>query len=272
LFRRERLFLTDEQIRQTLPEVLVMQEMMERTHSRSESDSKILSAGALTDYTFKTSSIKKYKDTSENELLGIAINNSVKILKHKNSQKTLEKWSKGDIDAISLLLMHENHPTLLFNISMASYSDAMPYDIEELATMIQNKADANSICPERVIVAGTFLEESYASSIYIKKFLNDLQLLDTTQSCNNINSCQTSSSINDIYDATLERNGKTQKNDKILISKHALIYSSYRVFDKGVSANKKYSSKFGLAKLWPSQRFGWSASFRLPVCQNNVGL
>ena len=65
VFRRHRLDLIDKQLRFTRPDLVVFQELMERSGSYADSDRNILAEGALRNYEWDLNDLVDYEDTQE---------------------------------------------------------------------------------------------------------------------------------------------------------------------------------------------------------------
>ena len=72
IFRRDRLELVDQGLRNSKPDLLLLQEALARVGSAAESDLAILSAGAIADYDWRQLKVEEYPDTQEVESMAVA--------------------------------------------------------------------------------------------------------------------------------------------------------------------------------------------------------
>ena len=118
-------------------------------------------------------------------------------------------------------------------------------------------------CPQRAIVAGYLPFEQ--ESRRFKEFLKGLGIKDSGLGfCQNAEGCNTASPQNGIFLATRGDESASQV-DRILVHSKAIVYGAGANFNR-TSETSEYKDAFGLARIWPSQRFGWVARVRFPKC------
>ncbi len=266
ILRRFRLGLIDAELRQSKPDIFIVQEMMEREQSPSEYDQSILNAGALFGYDWMTVPTNQYSDTGETELLGVAVGSPLKLGQFReDAGKQRTYWSIGNDGHVMLTAIEaEGQLISLFNVQMPqkSYENLLWYTF--LRDVIVEHLRKNRACPKRVIVAGYLPGDPNAPRI--SDFLSSLALKDVSRGTCNIDSeCFTATHDNQIFAAVADPSEPIAHVDRILVHEDVYIYASGIDF-RSTDSNIPYAKQFGLAKLWPSKRFGWGATFRLPRC------
>lgn len=266
ILRRFRLGLVDAELRQSKPDILVVQEMMEREQSPSEYDQNILNAGALFGYDWATVPTNQYSDTGETELLGVAVGSPLKIAQFREEVgKQRTYWSIGNDGHVMLTAIDsEGQLISLFNVQMPqkSYENLLWYTF--LKDLILEHLRKNRACPKRVVIAGYLPGDPNAPRI--ADFLNALVLKDSSRGACDVDAkCFTANRDNQIFAAVADPTEPAAHVDRILVHEEAYVYATGITFTSN-DANIPYAKTFNLERLWPSKRFGWGATFRLPRC------
>lgn len=261
-FRRDRLDLVDEGLREARPDIVLMQNAMRRSGSVSESDELILSSGALKNYLWQDAVIEKMSESGEDRLLAVAI---AKPLMFGVQPETVKNYSQFGIDGHLAFysIKAEGGNITVFNVLMPSKVDqaGLWYSLlEEKITVAVKNSDS---CLERVIIAG-FLPFDQESRRF-KDFLLGLGLKDSGVGfCQNADRCYTASPQNGIFLAT-KGNESPAQVDRIMTNHWALVFASASNFTSSVET-PEYLENYGISRVWPSIRYGWTAQIRLPVC------
>ena len=261
-FRRDRLELIDATLRDLRPDIIMMQNAMRRAGSVSESDEMILRSGAMNRYDWRDVKIENLSESGEERLLAVAVS---KPLKHLNIPEGIKNYSQFGVDGHMVFYPVEadGGAILVFDVQMPSRIDqsGLWYSLlEEKITATVKEMDS---CIERVIVAGYLPFEQ--ESRRFKDFLSGLGLKDTgTGLCQSAERCQTASPENGIFLVTRGDESPSQL-DRIMTHKFSIVLSAGANFTR-VMETTEYKDAYGLSRVWASQRYGWVARVRLPVC------
>ena len=262
IFRRDRLELIDQELKNVKPDILVMQEVLARDGSDAESDAKILKAGSLADYDWRTAKVEAFEDTQETQSMAIAWGGGLKYVGTASGER--DSWAMGSGGYLmAATLDYDEQPVLVFNVQMPPHNgdDQLWYSFVQ--ERIRERIQTTNLCMKRVIVNG-YLPGDEGARRY-GEFLRTMQLRDSAQGfCQIAGQCYTATPTNDIFVATVGDENPT-RTDKVFVHQSALVYSSRRDFEESDPSNR-YARDFGLSRLWPTQRFGWLASVRLAHC------
>ncbi len=262
IFRRKRLAMVDAELRRSKPDLLVMQEVMSRRGSSSEDDIALLAAGALAGYESERVEVREFDDTFETESLAVMMARPLAIMPMAEDVKRY--WTVGnDGHMAAFLIATDDQPMVVIDVKM-------PADLSKSFvwyTFIQERAkeflESVKLCPERMILAGYIPGDQ--SSARFQEFLMTLQSKSTTTGfCQVASDCFTSAPSNDLFTATIPADVPAH-NDRIFVHQAAYVFSAARTMVVD-DPNVPYARKFGLKRLWPTQRFGWSATVLLPRC------
>lgn len=264
IFRRDRLELIDQELRNIKPDLLVIQDVLAKDGSGAESDYKILKAGALSDYDWRMSKVETYEDTREYQSMAVAIGPASLFEPPADGER--EFWAMGSGGYLmTTTVRYEEQEFLIFNVQMPPHNDNDYLWYSFVQDRIRERVLKAKTCLKRVIVAG-FLPGDEGARRYTD-FMGKLQLKDAASGfCQIANRCFTATPTNDVYLATVGDESPT-RTDKIYFHQTALVYASARNFEES-DANNRYVRDFGLTRLWPTQRFGWSANARLARCSS----
>ena len=268
LFRRSRLELIDANLRKIRPDLIFFQELMKETDSPTRSDVVILSAGALSDYSWREVAIRDFADTEETEFLSIAVGTAIDAglaAATPRQEKLCKLGSGGGIYASSV--ESEGSGIYLFDVNVSKETENSSELFSVLQDCIISYLKEVHGCPKRVIIAG-FLPVQEKGKEF-NHFLSYLQLKDAAvEFCSTPSQCHTATSLNEIFLAT---SGDITPNryDRILVHDSAYVYSSTRNFDVGSDRDPEGAKRFGLTKFWPTERFGWLASIRFSKCDSD---
>jgi len=266
IFRRDRLELIDQELKNTKPDVLLLQEMVEKIGSSSESDWRILAAGSLSDYEWRQQQVDEYADTQETEALAVAALLPAKF--SGDSPLRPETWVMGkDGYLMATSIDYEDQPVTVFDVQMpAAGSDNSYLWYSFVQERILDKLKKQKRCAKRLVVGGYLPGDENARRF--AEFVGSLQLKDVSSGfCQIASRCYTATPTNDMFMATVGDESPT-RTDRIFVHQSAFIYTSARNFEESDASNH-YARDFGLTRLWPTQRFGWVAQVRLARCRND---
>lgn len=263
IFRRDRLEMVDQELRNSKPDILALQEVMARRGSSAESDARILRAGALSDYDWREATVEQFEDTQETQSMVLALGVPFKFIAAPGGER--EAWVMGAGGYLqAATIEYEDQPVTFFNVQMpqTTSDDFLWYSF--LQERIVERLARLKLCGKRVIVTGHLPGDEGAKRF--ADFLGTLQLKDAAAGFCQIDSrCYTATPTNDIFMATVGDESPTRV-DRVFLHRTALVYSSARNFEDN-DPNNRYAREFGLSRLWPSQRFGWTTSVRLARCR-----
>lgn len=269
VFRRDRLELIDQGLRAGKPDLLLIQEMMERQGSRSESDTRILEAGVLADYEWKKFKTAEYEDTKENQYVAMSIALPLRFteLELKNKKEDWPEYFPLGRDGYVMFatIDYEDQPLTVANVNLPQLTDETNWFqlIEDRALARMKKYHS---CPKRLVVGG-YIPGDITARNY-KNFVDNLQLIDTASGfCQVESKCFTATPINELFMATVGDESPARV-DRIFAHRTAFVAVSARNFEQ-TEAKTGYAKDFGLSRLWATQRFGWYTSLRLPRCNRD---
>lgn len=264
VFRRERLDLIDKGLRNVKPDIVIFQEMMVRQNSLTESDQTILSAGSLLGYQWAFHDIQEYYDTEELEKAAVAIGLPLKLTTDEQLNTYFRNFENGYI--APFIANHEGQNIAIINFQEPSTHNASWFDLLESHT--KHFLSEKGICSKRLIMAGNIHSE--ASEESLRTLLQELNLKDLAEGlCEQESTCYTATSINELYYLTNGDKLPTRK-DRIFVHKDTIVYFSERNFDDTSLFPYRLRSNYSMTQIWPSYRFGWVATIRLPRCQSNL--
>jgi hypothetical protein len=268
ILRRHRLALIDQDLRNIKPDILMLQQSMERIGNRSESDKAILSAGALQDYEWQEQEVQQYMDTQEKESMVLAISSSGRFVNHPTGKPIGQMWLLGHTGFLQhSVLSYEDQSVDIFNVHLDVPSGTESVWLGFIESKIKEQESRSDYCPKRLIVGG-YLPVSDLSQSFLK-FLQDTNLKDvSTGFCLEENRCYTSTPTNEIFLATVGDESPSRV-DRIFVNQNAFVYQSRKNFATSNPLDE-YVKGFGIQSLWASQRFGWVAQLRLPRCINGL--
>lgn len=262
LFRRERLELIDEQLRISRPDIIVLQELLTRRGSPSESDINILSYGALEGYEWDVEQVGYFKDTQEAQYQAVAVGLPLKLISSEKFSK--KSWPIGMDGSMSYTLLEvDRRPILLVNVSMPQNAQKVDHWYQFIRTETRDLLKRFGLCSQRLLMAG-YLPGGLAWNGYID-LVNEFELKDTaTGFCEATADCLTSSNQNDLFMGT-SQGAAPSHSERIMVHKDAIVSSSNVVMNK-MKEKTVYGGPYNLQRLWASRVFGWLAEVRLPQC------
>lgn len=264
IFRRDRLELIDEGLRNLKPDILLFQELTEKVGNTAESDQNILGAGALMDYAWEKHEVSRYPDTQEIESLATAIGLPNKFVPRDSVERDVWVLGTGGYLMASTINV-EDEPVIVFNVKMPVQSDTGYIWYSFIKERIWEKLSSRKHCFKRVVVGGLLPGDEGAQRY--AEFVRSLQLRDVSAGFCQISSrCYTATPTNDIYMASVGDESPS-RIDKIFLHQSALIYTSSRNFAEN-DPNNRYAREFGLSRLFSSQRFGWVTQARFARCSD----
>ena len=261
-FRRDRLELIDATLRDIRPDIVVLQNVMRRSGSVSESDELILSSGSLNRYDWRAAVVDNIAESGEDRMLAVAVS---KPLKHRDLPEGLKNYSQFGVDGhlVFYSIEAEGGPIIVFDVEMPSKIDQSGLWYSLLEEKIRDSVSQLDSCLERVIVAGYLPFEQ--DSRRFKDFLSELGLKDTgTGFCQNAERCQTASNQNAIFLST-RGDASPSQLDRVMTHKWAVVFSAGASFTRTMETGE-YKDAYGLSRVWAAQRYGWVTRVKLPVC------
>ena len=263
ILRRKRLRLLDQTLRELSPNVLLLQEVMQRQGSKSDSDVSILTAGAMSDSEFYVSPTLNLNPSYEIEALavGVGVPTQFNRFVQKSGQSLFQFGSKSFAQFTAADL--EGSLTLIVNVNFSD-QDAQPSHYLSLAGELQRWLNRSEICPFRVIVGGHFPYPQEG----LKAFTELTQLKDTgSEKCLQNETCLTSTSLNEFN--RLARGEKPpSREDFIFVHRDALVFSAEVQLNEAVPINNDRS---GIGRThWASERAAWRSTVRLPYCKKRI--
>jgi hypothetical protein len=262
IFRRERLGLIDQEIRNDRPDIMILQDLMSRRGSPSESDELILKAGSLRGFESNIDVVKQYEDSQEDESMGVMVATPLKLSLRDESQRYV--WGVGaDGYLTATVVENEGEPIVIFNVEMPSKIGRKFLWYTFIEERISEFMKQGNYCKERLIIAGYLPADQGA--IRFQNFLKDLSLRDSGIGfCAVAGSCFTGTPTNELFVLTNPDEPGAQF-DRILVNAQSMVLSASRNIVATEQASP-YARQYGLARLWAVQRFGWHATVRLPRC------
>jgi hypothetical protein len=262
IFRRDRLEMIDDGLRNLKPDILMFQDMIEKVGNTAESDQNILGAGALIDYVWEKHEVARYPNTQEIESLATALGPPNKFIQGDAGERDIWVLGTGGYLMASTVNI-EDQPVVVFNVKMPVQVDTGYIWYSFIQERIWERLAARKHCFKRVVVAGLLPGDEGAQRY--ADFVRGLQLRDVSAGfCQISNKCYTATPTNDIYMASVGDESPSRV-DKIFLHQSALIYTSSRNFSDS-DPNNRYARDFGLTRLYPSQRFGWVTQARFARC------
>jgi len=176
-------------------------------------------------------------------------------------------WAIGGEGFLSLTPVElDDELILIFNVRMPHQENlGMWYGyLEELMKRIVAKQGG---CARRIIVGG-YLPGSVISKEF-QSFLKALDLKDTGAErgrCEAASDCYTGTPLNELFMVT-SGNISPGYFDRILLHESALVSAARVTHNSPSPQTSSIATKYGMTKLWPTQRFGWSVSARLARCR-----
>ena len=117
LFRRMRLSLVDEEMRELKPDLLILQGVMNRKDSSSENDLDILHAGALLGYEYEKVEVASYPDSEEVESLAVSLARPLAVRRIPDTRPRF--WPLGEQGWLAAFLIRtDDQPIAVFNVEM----------------------------------------------------------------------------------------------------------------------------------------------------------
>lgn len=265
-FRRDRLEIVDAALRDLRADVVVFQNALRRTGSASEADDLILKSGSLARFEWQDVAIESLVESGEDRLLAVSVARpgNVQLASQSGDRSYWQLGVDGHVAMFLVSLRPNAEPVLVVNVLMPSRRDQVGLWYSFLKERVMERVSSKQVCSGRVIISGFLPEEQ--DSKRAAEFLTQLNLRDTAAGvCQNASRCQTATSANGIYSLTRGDEGFGQM-DRILVHKSTEILNAGLVFTESRDS-AYYRESYGLSKVWASQRYGWSARFRLPSCR-----
>ena len=261
-FRRDRLDVIDNGLRDIRPDIAIFQNALARSGSTSESDKIILSAGALARYDWYDSVVDTLKESGEDRSLAIAVTKPFLIDTAPTEDRTY--WQMGADGHLAFFTLNGGaDPILVADVLMPSRRDQVGLWYSFVQERIQERVKQRKVCLNRVIVAGYLPIDQ--DNRRARDFMEVLRLRDSaTGFCQNADRCQTATLNNEMFALLKSEEGGGQV-DRILVNGSAGVLSAGLAFTKSVESSQ-YKEIYGLSHIWASVRFGWMARVKLAPC------
>lgn len=261
-FRRDRLDVIDNGLRDIRPDVAIFQNALSRSGSTAESDKIILAAGALARYEWHDTVIGTLKESGEDKSLVVAVAKPLMV----DTAPTEERmyWQMGSDGHVAFFTLNgAAEPILVVNVLMPSRRDQVGLWYSFIQERIQERIKQHKACLNRVIVAGYLPIDR--DNRRAREFMDSLRLRDSaTGFCQNAERCQTASANNELFALIRSDEGSGQV-DRILVNATAGVLSSGLAFTRSVDSDQ-YKEIYGLSHIWASTRFGWVSRIKLAAC------
>lgn len=260
LLRRERLELVDAELYRSRPDVAIFQEMLSKEHNKYDSDQEILSSGTLEGYSWDTQITQNYEDTAEVENQGVAASFA---LKTKDNNLHGSVWKvKNETYLTSHILVSNKNPILIFNLNVKEEDSDYSSVYNAVLPLMKAEMQRTGICENRVVLAGRLPGTSSEGFVALKTALN---LKDTSVGfCELEYQCFTATPLNGIFKSAISSSEQKQM-DWIFVHETTIVSDSKVAFTD-YKKNNRYSD-YNISGVWPSLRFGWQTTVRLPKCQ-----
>lgn len=258
VFRRERLSTVDAALRESKPDVLVFQQLMAKKDSDFESDTKILSSGALDQFEWHVSPVRYFSDTAEQEYHGIAYSLPLRLV--PSEQPEMVRIFADEMMLTVSVLALENEPLAIFNIEALETVDETV--LAAVIEAIEEKRRELGICKERVVIAG------FLGTVSARKFseLAEAKLAMKNSSagfCEIETQCFTTTPLNGIY--LISGNNSSYQSDYIFTHADAIVASSHRTFTEEGELSEA-GRMFGMQGMWGSRTYGLESNIRFKRC------
>jgi hypothetical protein len=262
LFRRSRLDIVDQEVQNAKPDLLLLQDVLARKENSFDSDSDILSRGALEGYFWDLVPLGYYEDTDENFFQGVAASYTMKIAELPPEHRMIRLGTDGYLTVHKITW--ELEPLLLFDVKMPSAQEQAASWYEKLPAVIKEEMAREGGCAERVIVGGYM---PYAQSPAFKQMQSTLGLKDSSAGfCEQEYQCFTSTPLNGLYAVAVSRD-RQEQTDFILVPEPTEVMQSQIAYS-GYKKTADYEQNYGLSGLWASIRFGWQTTVQMAKCQD----
>lgn len=258
VFRRERLATVDLALRQSKPDILVFQQLMAKKDNEFESDTKILSRGALDQFEWNVSPVRYYSDTAEQEYHGLAYSLPLRLVPTDHPE--MVRVFDDQVMATMSVLAMENDPIAIFNVeTLGKVEDSV---LESVIDYIDQKRSELGICRERIVIAG------YFGTLSARKFsdLAEAKLAQKNSSlgfCEIETQCFTTTPLNGIY--LISGDNSSYQSDYIFTHADSIVASSHRTFTQEGELTEA-SRVFGLPGVWGSRSYGLESHIRFRRC------
>jgi endonuclease/exonuclease/phosphatase family metal-dependent hydrolase len=263
-FRRQRLQVVDHELRAIRPDVILFQEALEQSHSKVESDRHILESGSLKGYEWEMIANTEFGDTDEKQYHATAL--ALPLSFAALPENMIKFWKLGDDGYLTLSVAEMDHrPILFFNVQMPSAMSHHAIWYSFIEEQMERIWKTTPYCRERTVLAGNLVEQ--AASHPLADFLARTRMKDTAAGfCELARDCYTATSVNELFQATTNGMVPEGRYDRILVHSSAIVNSARVNFNRPDEAGAADELSYGLAKLWPSTRYGWHATVRLSSC------
>jgi len=266
-FRRERLELIDQQIRQIRPDLLIFQNLMAKKESASDSDRAIFSAGSLLGYHWQSVDLDEFPDTLEVESMGMVSDFPLP----KSPQEGYRRfWKMGEDSYLAAFRTElEGHGVAVFNLELSQELGQQERWYYFIKDRISETLKDYGLCSRRAIVGGSF-GGNEAQKDY-RYLLSSLQLTDSSIGfCEQESDCYTDSSENELFLKT-EGDLRPGRSIRVLLHQGSLIYSGGRNFDQA-SRKSRFAGSLAMKSIPPTRYYGWLTVARLARCPDEVSL
>lgn len=263
-FRRDRLDVIDNGLRDIRPDIAIFQNSLNRIGSTSESDKIILSAGGLARYEWHDAVIDTLKESGEERSLAIAV--ARPFLIDTTPTEDRNYWQMGADGHLAFFTLNSGaEPILIADVLMPSRRDQVGLWYSFVQERIQERIKQRKACLNRIIVAGYLPIDQ--DNRRAREFMDILRLKDSaTGFCQNAERCQTATVNNEMFSLTRSDEGGGQV-DRILVNMTANVVSAGLAFTRSVESTQ-YKDIYNLSRIWVGPRFGWMTRVKIAQCRN----
>lgn len=265
IFRRERLELVDQSLQIAKPDMLFLQNVMQRGASAYDSDQAILGAGALNEYQWQSHVTREHTLAGETARVAVACAAPMRVDPFFSTRSGY--WSLGAdgyLFASTVIFEGLEIPVMLLRVSPGMAMQNLWYFYAY--RYIRDFIEKHHLCSKRLVISGEFWG-SYGQSDY-QILLDLLQLKDTSISfCSDMTKCLTADPDNAMYQG-IQDVPEAARNLRILVHHSAQVFDAKRTLhDERKPSRQQFKEGFyGIHPLEPAPYYGWEASVRFPRC------
>jgi hypothetical protein len=262
IFRRQRLNVLDDQLGAIKPDIVLLQGLTYREFSPSESEVKILSAGALANYNWHVSKVDENITTEEVIATGAAFALPLKV----DTMRTYSEQQSWDIGAVNGYVILSRFLTPSGGGALVSIKlppENLKFWYERLELALEEIIQKSEICPERFIFAGELPEDKIDNadeSIFERLGFKDA----ATGYCGDLTECYTEDGTNPI-NKSLSDGVVPTRNLRMYVHGQTKIYASLRNLTNTVKIDAR-NDKYKIGEMSASHRYGWLSTILLPKC------
>ena len=263
--RRKRLYFIDKEITETIPNILLFEEMLHKQGNPYDSDKAILETNSLAYYDSFPSKYKLHTDTEEVEQGATYVRLESSIAEEVLLKKEKIWKLKDGAYLIYQKLVFDEKPLSVFNVNMPKGK----INPKEWLTFLKEKMseilDQEKHCYNNVIFGGFFGE--FSETKELEKLMKIFNLVDTAKNfCSKGDHlCDTEHPSNPILNSSKLEN-KFRRSQRIYVHRTSLTKSAGVVYNETYESLSDFKLKYKLYSLGPSLYYGWQAKVQLSSC------